>query len=318
MHYADPLHLGGDVATVLIVDDSAKAREDIKKALAEVAIFDRVLEAPDGVTGLKLLLSEPLDIVICDLQLPRLDGEKLLHARSSSPTGDNLPFIVVTGSNDLDRRARLLEIGASDVVSKPFHPPDLVARLLLHLKIRRLQNELMIKNETLARLSTSDPLTGLRTRRYATEALSIEFLRAQRYKTPLSIIMADVDHFKKVNDTYGHPTGDAVLRGVASLLLGELRATDVGGRYGGEEIVVILHHGDIGGAAVLAERWRLATDCARFEATNGQMVGTSISLGVAEYHESMQSPEELVAAADEALYVAKSSGRNCCQIYSPS
>jgi two-component system cell cycle response regulator len=305
------------VATVLIIDDSARARAEIRRALAEVKIFDRILEAENGVAGLKQLVSEPLDIVICDLEMPGLDGEKLLRAKNSCLSGAGLPFVVVTASTDLDRRARLLDRGASDVVSKPFHPPDLVARLQLHLKIRRLQNELMIKNETLGRLSTSDALTGLRTRRYAIDALSIEFLRAQRYKTPFSIIMADIDHFKAVNDTYGHPTGDAVLKGVSSLLLGELRTTDVGGRYGGEEIIVILHHSDIGGAAVLAERWRLATDCARFEGTDGQIVKTSISLGIAEYHESMRSPEELIEAADQALYVAKSNGRNRHEVYQP-
>ena len=151
-----------------------------------------------------------------------------------------MPFVFLTASQDMGRRARLLEDGACDAITKPFHPMDLIARLRLHLKVKRLQDELLVKNATLARLSTVDELTGLRSRRYVSEVLSIEFQRARRYGTPLSLVMADLDHFKQVNDRFGHPGGDAVLQGVAELLLRSLRATDVGGRYGGEELLVVL------------------------------------------------------------------------------
>ncbi len=298
------------MASILIVDDSASARAQIKSALANAEAFDRVLEAADGYLGLRMLLSEPLDLVVCDLEMPGFDGEKLLRAKESNPGGSNLPFIVVTASDDIDRRTRLLERGACDVVSKPFHPRDLAARLLLHLKIKRLQDELMVKNETLERLSTSDLVTGLRTRRYVSEMLAIEFLRARRYNSPLSILMADLDHFKAVNDTYGHLAGDVVLHGVSSCLLARLRATDVGGRYGGEEILVILHQSSVEGAAILAERWRKDVEAAKFEAPDGRAITSSISIGVAQYGKEMESPEGLIAAADAALYEAKRGGRN--------
>src|SRR5690606_7679055 len=143
-------------------------------------------------------------------------------------------FLFLTAQRDPERMARLLRSGACDIVQKPFHAAELLARLDLHLRLRRLQAELREKNATLARLSTTDPVTGLRNRRYASEFLSLEVLRAVRYRTPLAVLLLDIDHFKRVNDTYGHRAGDAVLQGVADALRATLRATDVAGRWGGE------------------------------------------------------------------------------------
>ena len=142
-------------ASILIIDDSAEHRAGIRRTLESTEIFDQILEADDGLRGLKLMLNEDIDLVLCDLEMPGLDGEKLLRAKQQSLEG--LPFLFLTGSPDRDRRARLLEAGASDVLTKPFHPPELVARLRLHLRTKRLQDELRVKNETLARLSTTDP-----------------------------------------------------------------------------------------------------------------------------------------------------------------
>jgi two-component system cell cycle response regulator len=298
------------MATILIIDDSAASRKAIIGAVEPAGIFDRIIEASDGYEGLKLLLNESVDVVLCDLEMPGFDGEKLLRVKESSNSGGNIPFLLITASSNADRKAQLLNDGACDAISKPFHPADLLARLRLHLKIKRLQDELRVKNETLARLSTTDGLTGLRTRRYVSEVLSIEFLRARRYLSPLSVIMADLDNFKRINDEYGHPTGDAVLRGVSSRLLAEVRVTDVAGRYGGEEIVVIVAQNEAAGVLTLAERWRADVEAARFEATDGRKVNVTISIGIANYCGNFESPEELVEAADAALYRAKTNGRN--------
>jgi diguanylate cyclase (GGDEF)-like protein len=298
------------VASILIIDDSATHRSEIRKALEPEKIFDQTWMAEDGVQGLKLLLNERVDLVLCDLELPGFDGEKLLRVKGQSPGGSTIPFIFLTASEDVDRRARLLDEGASDVVSKPFHTADLVARLRLHLKIKRLQDELRIKNETLARVSTTDAVTGLRTRRYVSEVLSIEFLRARRYRSALTVLMADLDHFKQVNDQYGHPAGDAVLRDVSNRLVEKLRVTDVAGRYGGEEILVLLSGNDSSGGLVVAERWRQSVEQMRIDLPDGRTVGVTLSIGVASYDRDMESPEDLVRAADAALYRAKEAGRN--------
>jgi len=299
------------VATVLIIDDSEAHRSAIRQALEDESVqFDRVLEAADGVQGLSLLLREHVDLVLCDLELPGFDGEKLLRVREQSPVSSQAPFLFVTGSQDVERRVRLLERGASDVLTKPFHPADLAARLRLHLKIKRLQDELRVKNETLARLSTTDAVTGLRTRRYASEVLAIEFLRARRYHSPLAVLMADLDHFKRINDRYGHQAGDAVLQGVASLLLQGLRATDVGGRYGGEELMVLLPGQQLEGGVGAAERWRRAVEERAFPLSDGRSVHVTISIGVGAYRPEHESPDEVLREADEALYRAKEKGRN--------
>jgi two-component system cell cycle response regulator len=298
------------VASILLIDDSETHRTEIRRAVDAAGLFDRVLEASDGLKGLRLLLAESVDLVLCDLEMPGLDGEKLLRVKGQSPGGGNIPFIFLTASTDIARRARLLEDGASDAITKPFHPADLVARLSLHLTIKRLQDELMVKNATLARLSTVDALTGLRSRRYAMEFLSVEFLRARRYHTPLGLIMADLDLFKDVNDSYGHPAGDAVLRGVSEILLSAIRATDVAARYGGEELLVVMPQNDAQGARMLGERWRAAVENEAFAAPDGRLVSVTISVGVAAYAEEFVTPEDLLSAADRALYVAKEAGRN--------
>lgn len=298
------------MSTLLIIEDSPTQRAAVRKALDAVRLFDRIIEAADGLEGLKLLLAESVDVVLCDIEMPGLDGEKLLRIKESRPDRTDVPLLFLTANANAERRVRLLEDGACDTITKPFLPAELIARLRLHLKLKRLQDELRDKNEMLSKLSTTDALTSLRNRRYVDEILSIEYLRAQRYQSPLAVLMADVDHFKQVNDHYGHPAGDAVLRGIAETLVANLRATDVAGRYGGEEFLVILPQNTMEGAAHLAERWRVTVENTLFSAPDGRVIEVSISLGLAGYRPAHQSASDIVAAADVALYRAKQAGRN--------
>lgn len=302
------------MARLLIIEDSPAHRAQIRAALEPSRLFQEIIEAEDGVAGLKTLLSDSVDVVLCDLQMPGLDGEKLLQMCSAKGVSQDVPFLFLSAYQDRDQQIRLLEGGACDTIAKPFHPAELVARLALHLKLKRLQDELREKNAMLARLSTTDPVTGLRTRRYATEVLNIEWIRARRYHHGLSVMMADLDHFKRVNDEFGHPAGDAVLRGVSEILRQTLRATDVPGRYGGEEILVILPHTDAPGALQLADRWRQAVKDARFASSDGRDIQVTVSIGVACFDGEQGSPEELVGAADEALYRAKHGGRDRVEV----
>ena len=302
------------MARLLMIEDSPTHRAEIRAAVEPSELFDEILEAEDGLAGLKMLLSETVDVVLCDLHMPGLDGEKLLRIKSQKGVSADIPFLFLSATQNLQQQVRLLEGGACDTISKPFHPSELVARLRLHLKLKRLQDELREKNTMLARLSTTDPVTGLRTRRYATEVLNIEWIRSRRYQTPLSVMMADLDHFKHVNDKYGHPAGDAVLRGVSEILRQTLRAVDVSGRYGGEEILVILPQTEMEGASQMADRWRQAIEAASFRAPDGRSVGVTVSIGVASFDQTHATAEELVAAADEALYRAKNSGRNRVEV----
>jgi two-component system cell cycle response regulator len=222
----------------------------------------------------------------------------------------DVPFFFLTAQRDPERMARLLRAGASDTIQKPFHPAELLARLETHLRLRRLQAELRDKNAMLERISTTDAVTGLRTRRFVGEVLSIEVLRANRYRTPLSVAMCDLDHFKRVNEAFGHPAGGAVLAGASEVIRRSLRATDIAGRYGGEEFLLVLPGTDLDGAGVLAERVRAAIEATEFDVGAAASHSVTVSVGVAAFGEG-QSVEALVTAADEALYVAKENGRNC-------
>lgn len=297
------------MASILIIEDSASQRAELRAALRQSGLFERILEADNGIHGLKLLLSESVDLVICDLELPGLEGDKLLRM-SCSGEGGEIPFLVLTSIEDSERKARLLRNGACDTITKPFHTADLIARIELHLKLQRLQRELIEKNTMLEELSTTDELTGLRNRRFLAEALSVEFQRAVRYGTDLTILMADLDHFKLVNDHHGHLGGDAVLAEVANSLRNRLRATDVGGRYGGDELLVILSQVDTTGGLLMAERWRSDVEEMAITLSDKKSIRTTLSIGLASYTADFKDAAELVAAADTALYLAKEAGRN--------
>ncbi|MBW2281031.1 MAG: GGDEF domain-containing protein [Deltaproteobacteria bacterium] len=169
------------------------------------------------------------------------------------------------------------------------------------------------RNEQLHELATIDAITGLQTRRSITDSLQVEWERCRRHHTQLTVMMADLDHFKKINDTYGHAAGDAVLTGVSEILRGQLRATDKAGRYGGEEILVVLSQSGLQGGAIVAERWRAAAQRAAFR-SGGAEVSVTVSIGVASVRTDHRAPEDLVGAADALLYRAKNAGRNRVEI----
>jgi diguanylate cyclase (GGDEF)-like protein len=295
---------------VLVIEDSAPHRAELRRALETSADVREVIEAADGIHGLQLLLTRPFDAVICDVEMPGFDGEKLLAAKGQRPELTDTPILFVSANRDPERKARLLERGASDTIEKPFHPAELIARLGVHLRLRQLRIELQEKNLQLERLSVTDALTGLRNRRFAEWFLSRELERVHRHGNRLSVFMADLDHFKRVNDTHGHPAGDAALRHVGALLAGQLRKTDVAARWGGEEFLIALAQVPLEGALALAERQRAAIEATPLQLPDGRSLELTISIGVATAIAADASPGDLVAAADRALYEAKDAGRN--------
>jgi two-component system cell cycle response regulator len=304
------------LGAVLVIDDSESARAEIAAVLQHAGLFDRVIEASDGIDGLRAILQARFEAVVCDLEMPGLDGEKLLRAQRGRRGAEDVPFFFVTAERDPDRMARLLRAGAADTIVKPFHPAELIARVETHLRLRKLRAELQEKNAILEKLSTTDSLTGLRNRRWVADVLTLEVLRATRYGTPLSIVMADLDHFKRINDEHGHLAGDAVLVHVAQILGKLLRTTDVAGRYGGEELIVLLPQTEIDGAASLAERIRAGVESSPCESGEGTRLPVTVSIGVAQL-ERGQDARRLVARADAALYEAKGAGRNRVECAAP-
>jgi diguanylate cyclase (GGDEF)-like protein len=300
------------MATLLIIEDSPTQRAEIRSALEPTGLFDRIVEASDGVEGLKVLFAVPIDVVLCDFEMPGLDGAKLLQVKESR-LGD-VPLLFLSGTANAEQRVRLLDGGACDLISKPFDAAELVARLRLHLRIKQLQDELRDKNDILSHMSTTDALTGLRSRRYFDELIQVEFLRARRYESPLGLLMADIDFFKRTNDEHGHLGGDTILRSIAKMLRKSLRGTDVACRFGGEELAVVMPHNPVDGCRTMAERWRKRVERARFDGPDGGEMKVTLSIGVAAYGRAHATPDDLVAAADAALYRAKKAGRNRVEV----
>ncbi|WP_306535673.1 diguanylate cyclase [Geobacter sp.] len=296
--------------TVLVIDDSDTLRGEIFRTLQEVSLFDSYLEARDGLEGFKTLLNNRVDLVLCDLEMPRMDGFRFLAMMRAREEFQDLPVIILTGREDRDTKIRGLEQGASDYVTKPFDAGELVARVRVQLKMKSLQDELKRSNEMLRTLSITDPLTHLHNRRHLMEMVEREFQRALRKGAHLSLVILDIDYFKKINDTYGHQEGDRVLTILAEIVTRRLRSYDLAARYGGEEFVLLLPETPIHEALSIAERLRLEVQEHVFDGSLQGLVLT-ISLGVATYPSSrVESIDSLFRQADEALYRAKQGGRN--------
>lgn len=298
-------------ARVLIVDDNAMIRNEIKAVLMRDGGFTHFLEAADGLTAFKTIMETPPDLVLCDLVMPGFDGLKFLGLKASRRELEQIPVIMLTAEDDLDRKAEILARGASDYVTKPFHEKELLARVRIHTKLKRLQDELREMNARLEALTVTDALTGLANRRLLFSRLEEEVRRARRARVPLAVVMLDIDHFKEVNDTYGHAMGDAVLRDIGALLNASIRATDLAARYGGEELTLVLPYTDGAAALQVAEglRQKIADQDHILGSTT---LRRTVSLGVSSRsgQAGMPDADALLKLADEALYRAKQGGRN--------
>ncbi len=304
--------------TLLIIDDSKTMRRQVVDILQPARLFGRYLEAENGLEGFKLLLAEPVDVVLCDLEMPGMDGLKFLDLHRSRAEVRDIPVILLTGREGSTQKVKGLERGASDYVIKPFDPDELIARVKVQLKIKRLQDHLKEQNRKLEELSNTDALTSLANRRALMDALEKEFQRSTRTGQNLSLIMADIDHFKQINDTYGHQQGDVVLKVVAGVVRNQLRDYDIAARFGGEEFAVILPATDLSGALLVAERIREAVDGIKLGGSMNPLCLT-ISLGVSSRPGSeIVSVDTLIREADDALYRAKHAGRNRVESSIPS
>ena len=296
--------------TVLIVDDSEAVRRHVESVLRQRELFSTYKQAGSGAEALRVLLQEQVDMILCDLEMPGIDGLKLLKLVEKQERYRGVPFIMLTGKDDISTKVDSLEAGASDFLTKPVHDEELVARVRVHLQIKRLQDELKQKNVLLERLAITDELTGVANRRALMDTLARELSRARRHSTDFSFVMLDIDHFKRVNDDYGHQAGDHALRYVADALRESLRTHDFVGRYGGEEFGIMLPHTGREGALSVAERHRITIAQAPL-VYDGKTIRLTASFGVATYPTPRYGTiEALVAAADRALYRAKADGRN--------
>jgi diguanylate cyclase (GGDEF)-like protein len=285
---------------ILVVDDDAELRAITTEFLAPS--FE-VVTAGDGEDSLAIARTERPDLILMDQFMPRLDGLGALERLRADPVTEDIPVILVSARADEAIRVRAFELGAVDFLAKPYSEQELRARLDRTLRLVRSQT-------VLRELAETDPLTGLANLRAFRARLDEEVKRARRYRTPLTCVMADMDYLKAINDQLGHAAGDLAIGAVARSIAEELRETDFGARYGGDEFVLLLPHTGREEGRIFAERL-----CARLRASPLSVAGRRImlgaSFGVAELADvgGGDAGEELVRAADAALYDAKHAGR---------
>ncbi|MCR4297933.1 MAG: diguanylate cyclase [Gallionella sp.] len=319
---------------VLLVDDQAIVAEAIRRMLADEADIEfHYCKEPASAVG-KANEIRPT-IILQDLVMPEVDGYTLLKFYRGNPATSGTPVIVLSSREDPKDKRQAFENGASDYLVKLPDKIELIARIRAHSntyllqlqrdeayrEMKKLQEQLTEShkkleesNATLLRLSTMDGLTGIANRRHFDETLLLEWKTGLRENTILSVIMLDIDFFKKYNDGYGHQGGDDCLKEVAKTLRDSLnRPGDFIARYGGEEFVAILPGTDAKGAAIIAEQMRANIATKNIPHAYSNVADhVSISLGVAAMRpDKSDSPADLVAKADGALYKAKEQGRNC-------
>lgn len=297
--------------TALIIDDSEAVRNRLRATLEAHEVFDQFVMACDGLDGFRQMRQHAVDLVLCDLDMPGFDGFKFLRMVSGDSKLQHTPVILLTGHEDMGTKVKGLSAGASDYLTKPFDDLELIARVNVHLKLKRLQDELSEKNCELEKIARIDALTGVSNRRHLMEVLQTEFERCRRYTRPFALLMFDLDHFKKVNDTYGHQAGDAVLVEVAAALQTALRLNDTVGRYGGEEFAVVLPETDAEAALLVGERCRTLVEELNVNYGAKLPLKVTASIGLAAVPDAgICDLDGLIKVADSALYRAKGAGRN--------
>lgn len=296
---------------VLVVDDHPVTCRMLEAQLRREGY--QVLSAANGREALERLGEHFCPLVLTDWMMPEMDGLELCRAIREQEWDSYVYVILLTARDSLDDVLQGLEAGADDYLVKPVHPMELLARMRTGRRILALERTLRERNREIARLAVTDPLTGVYNRRYLMDNLARELLRARRYGRPLSLILCDLDHFKAVNDTWGHGVGDEVLKDFTRRLAGQVRqGVDWLARYGGEEFALVLPETDLAGSLALA--WRLCSLVAAAPSvTRAGPVSITASFGVAAVSgrpEEDLSPEALLSRADGCLYQAKAAGRN--------
>ena len=260
-----------------------------------------------GDDALRLLLSPDAPrLALLDWMMPGLDGVDVCRRLRAAGRASYTYVLLLTSKAQKQDVVAGIEAGADDYLVKPFDNAELKARLRSGCRILDLEDQLVAARDALHQLAIRDPLTNLYNRRFMEETLEREWQRAQRRKSQLGIVMVDLDHFKRFNDTYGHDVGDALLRATAQFLVSQVRASDFVCRYGGEEFTLIFPEADLQAVANRMEKIRAGiVTLPEFSGRN-----VTLSAGVAMYPAHDDHPAGLLKIADQALYRAKSSGRN--------
>jgi two-component system, cell cycle response regulator len=301
----------GEAFKVLVVDDSVVSRKFVEQTLRGRC---ELIFAENGTRGLELFAEHQPNVVITDWNMPDPSGIELckqIRSEFQDPIGAPYTYLILlTGNTEKEHVVQGLSAGADDYVTKPCHPDELVARVEVARRFVNMHQQLEAKNRLLEELALTDPLTGLANRRAVEDWASRQISGAARHGFPFFVVLADLDNFKAVNDTHGHAAGDAVIKQFAAILRRNTRRSNICGRVGGEEFMLVLTHSAEEDVHVITERIR--RQCEESEFVSGSAkIRITASFGVAGFHgSSAPSFDELAQQADTALYAAKREGRN--------
>ena len=307
---------------ILVVDDDPLTLKHLSRILNNDS--REILTAEDGEQGLLLALDEHPEMVITDWRMPKMDGIELCNIIRRTSITQHMYIIMLTSCEADDELVQAFDAGANDYVLKPFSPKVLEARIRSGERLARYQQtvqhdreviqqyaaQLTAANRKLQTMAMTDPLTGLPNRRSAMSRMKDVVAESSRYNEKLSCIMIDIDHFKMVNDTFGHDCGDIVLKDLSRIFSSNARSYDMVSRMGGEEFLIICARSDQKESMQLAERLRDAVEHHETKTHDGRLIKITISCGVATWKPSYTNDTQLLKQADIALYRAKQNGRN--------
>lgn len=296
---------------ILIVDDVSKNLQVVGAMLDDAGYATTF--ATSGKQAIERVKTAHPDLILLDLMMPEINGLQVCEYLKADPLYAEIPIIFLTASNESEHLLQAFSQGAVDYVTKPYKAPELLARVKTHLELKYTRDQLKQALVELQKLATTDPLTGIANRRHLLSLGEREFQRT-RYNNPFSVLIIDIDHFKLINDNYGHNVGDKAIKIMADITVNALRKVDIFGRFGGEEFVVFLPETKADEALVVAERIREAIATTPIY-VDDQTIHITVSIGVTTYNSSEISLDGLLMQADQALYEAKKQGRNQVVIY---
>ena len=296
-------------ANILIVDDV----EDNLEILDDLLTFDghNVQTVRSGEAALQRVRESRPDLILLDILMPEMDGFEVCTLLKADERTKDIPVVFVSSMANIEYKVKGFKVGGVDYINKPFHHAEILVRINTHITMLRLRKHLEEQNAELERLANTDYLTNLYNRRRFFQAAQDEFAGAIRSRNPISITLMDLDHFKRINDTHGHLTGDQVLIHIAKLIRSHCRVSDVAARYGGEEFIILHPSIDRQNAFQVAERIRKVVEVTPFP-FEGDEIDVTLSAGVVDTKagRDFKRIDDILGLADKALYRAKDAGRN--------
>ncbi len=298
-----------NLPTILIVDDDEKDIRLIQGCLQGEAY--QVEQASSGEETLSRVLKEKIDLILLDILLPGMNGFEVVRRIREIEGAKNIQIVAITCLEDMESKIKGIELGADDYLVKPINKHELRVRVKALIKKKAYLDTLRDSYETAVHSAITDQLTGLYNRAYFEHFLKLEIKRADRQKTPFSLLMIDIDDFKEYNDTYGHLVGDEILKALGNLIKNNVREIDMAARYGGEEFAIVSPNTDKDGAIVFGERMRkLVFDHSFLPDTVKPDKQLSISIGISVFPSEATTADEVIRKADIQLYRAKREGKN--------